>query len=84
MKNQEHIKQLISFCESSERLLVSELEGLTIEQKLNPILITAFWMRINELYRGTILLASQNLPLNGFILLRTMTETFILMRTVEP
>lgn len=80
MPTANEIKKLIEFCETYSKKLIVELQGHQIQHKLNPILITAFWLRIIENFEGIIAVAKKGRPVNAFILIRSMIETYFIMK----
>lgn len=74
------ITELVKFCEIYGEKLALELNGHQIPHQLNPMLITALWLRIGENFDGIVKVVKEGRPINGFILIRSMTETYILMK----
>lgn len=73
------IIKLINFCIKYVDIYAKTQNGMKIVAKDNVILISSFMIRLAENFRGVVATAQVGIPINGFIILRAMAESYILM-----
>ncbi|MGE3607979.1 MAG: DUF5677 domain-containing protein [Bacteriovoracaceae bacterium] len=76
------LEPLFNFGNSYGRRYVEEIHGKNVPHKRDTYVVLALWFRLTELHNGVISLAQNRLSTNGFILLRSMCETAIILRKI--
>jgi uncharacterized protein DUF5677 len=73
-------KEWIRLCRKYKDAFSSEFGGKSLHQETRTLLITTLWLRLIENFEGIIAVVSAKTPTSGYIILRSMTEAYILMR----
>lgn len=73
-------KEWIRLCRKYNDAFSSEFGGKSLHQETRTLLITTLWLRLIENFEGLIAIANAKTPTNGYIILRSMNEAYILMR----
>lgn len=69
----------ISHCQKYLDIFYKEHDGMRVLSDERNLLIPALMIRIAENFRGILSCVSAGVPINGYILLRSMVETYVIM-----
>ncbi len=84
MTTQENLEQkvkiLLTFCDKVNEVVRRDFNGFTVNRDNQPALFcTALFMRVIENYDGIVLMNRNEMPINSFIVVRSMFEAYLIL-----